>query len=602
MSEWKAPVAARIAVTPLRFRPTDPAAARLADGFLEDVIAELARFPEFEVLSARTSLALAPHELDFAHLAERFGTTHLLDSTVAPSKEALQVKTNLIEVPSGVQLWNQRYDVALHDLFAVQDDVAAHVANHLKGHLHSSRLARAKTRPIAALEVYDCWLRGHHCLAKGTVAADVEARELFERALTLDPTYARAYVGLSLSHFNEWSCQLWSEWETSERLAYEYAKKAVELDETDHLAHAIVGRILVYRREFAQARRHLERAVALCPNDADNLAHNALWQAYLGEPEVGIQMAEKAFRLNPLHDAYYDVFGALPYFVARRTDEGLRIGERAPPSITVDHAAFMAAMYAHADDLDAAQKHLGVFLHTFREKITFGRTPAPDEPLAYLLHVNPFARAEDVDYFIEGLHCAGLGGSARRGVAYLPPSRAADATFVLDPATGAWTARFMDRTARVKDMKGCRDLALLLSSPCERLHVIDIAGRALEGDAGAVMDARARAECQRRRHELEEEIADAEREHDLGRREAAQAELERLTESLLAALGIGGRPRKLGDPIEKARTAVTWRIRSAIKKIGEAHPELGRHLEHSIRTGTFCEYRSETPISWRLTM
>lgn len=165
-----------------------------------------------------------------------------------------------------------------------------------------------------------------------------------------------------------------------------------------------------------------------------------------------------------------------------------------------------------------------------------------------------------------------------------------------------WTISFADRTAQIKDMKGCRDLALLLSSAGMRLHVMDIAGRALEGDGGVVMDARARAECQRRRLELEEEIADAERDHDLGRREAAKAELDRLTETLVAALGLGGRERKIGDPVEKARTAVTWRIRSAIKKIGEAHPELGRHLERSIRTGTFCEYSPEVPVSWRLTM
>ncbi len=603
MAGTNEPIAASIVVAPFRQRPNHPEMARLADGFLEDVIAELARSPEFEVLSARTSLALTAEELEPSRLAERFGTTHLLDSTVVPSKDALLVKANLIEVPSGVQIWSQRYEVPLRDLFAVQQDVAAHVANHLKGHLHLSRLARAKTRPLTSLEAYDCWLRGRDCLAKGTVAADAEAREIFEHALTLDPTYARAYVGLSLSHFNEWSCQLWKDFEKNERLAYEYACKAVELDETDHLGHSIVGRILVYRREFAQARRHLERAVALCPNDADNLAQMALWYAYLGEPEAAIRMAEKAFRLNPLHDAAYYVYASFAYFVARRPDEALRHAERAPADVMVDSPAFLGAMHAHVGDLAAAAKDVARFLELFREKITFGREPEPDEPFAYLLHVNPFARQEDIDYFVDGLRRAGLTtGDGRSRGPYLPPGPGAEATFAFDPSTRVWTLCFADRTAQVKDMKGCRDLALLLSSAGMRLHVMDIAGRALEGDGGAVMDARARAECQRRRRELEEEIAEAERDHDIGRREAAQRELDRLTETLVVALGLGGRERKLGDPVEKARTAVTWRIRSAIKKIGEVHPELGRHLERSVRTGTFCEYSPEQPVSWRLTM
>ncbi|GMV14414.1 MAG: hypothetical protein AMXMBFR56_26380 [Polyangiaceae bacterium] len=595
------PRAASIAVAPIRERPGDPEAVRLANGFLEDVIAELARFPEFEVLSARTSLALTKEELHPERLAARFGVTHLLDSAIVPSPSSLRVRADLIEVPSGVQLWSHRYDVPLRELFAVQDDVAAHVANHLKGHIHRSRLVRAKARPVTTLEAYDCWLRGRACLAQGTTAADAEARDLFERALTLDPTYARGYLGLSLSHFNEWSCQLWSEWETSERLAFEYAKKAVDLDDTDHLAHSVLGRVLVYRRQYAPARRHLERAIALCPNDADCLAQVGFWYAYLGEPETGIAMTEKAFRLNPLHDEAYCVYGAIPYFVARRPKDALALAERAPPNLIVDQSAYIAAAYAHLDEMASARRHLEQFLGIFQQKITFGRVPDPDEPLAYLLHVNPFARPEDAAYMADGLRKAGLTSAPRAG-AYLPARSTEAAAFALDPAAGTWSLTFAGKTAQIRDMKGCRDLGLLLSSPGQRFHVMEIAGRVHEGDGGAAMDGRARAACQRRIQELEDEIADSEAKHDLGRLGKARAELEQVTDQLVAALGLGGRSRKLGDPVEKARTAVTWRVRSALKKIAEAHPELGRHLGVSVRTGTFCAYDPEREVRWRLTM
>lgn len=601
MSSSEEPIAASIVVAPFREAPDDPDARRLANGFLEDVIAELTRFPEFEVLSARTSLALSREELEPARLSERFGVTHLLDSTVSPSAEALRVRANLIDIGSGVQLWSQRYDVSLAEMFAVQEDVAAHVANHLKGHIHRSRLARARARPVTSLAAYDCWLRGRACLERGSLEADAEARELFERALELDPTYARGYLGLSLSHFNEWSCQLWSEWETNERLAFEYARRAVELDETDHLSHSVLGRILVYRRSYAAARAHLERALVLCPNDADALAQMSLWYAYLGESDAAMRMIEKALRLNPLHDVSYYVYGALPYFVARRPEEALRLAERAPPNLIVDQSAYMAACHAYVGDVASAERHVKQFLQNFQEKITYGRAPEPDEPLAYLLHVNPFERREDAEYLVEGLRRAGLGAAPRQG-AYLPPNAAEPAVLAFDRGAAQWTIDFGQRAARVKDMKGLRDLALLLGSPGERLHVMEIAGRTLEADSGSVMDGRARAECQRRMRDLEEEIALAEQNQDLGAAEAARGELERLTDALVAALGLGGRSRKLGDPVEKARTAVTWRIRSAIKKVAEVHPELGRHLGVSVRTGTFCAYSPERPISWRLTM
>jgi TolB-like protein/tetratricopeptide (TPR) repeat protein len=589
--------AASIAVAPFREPPRDPDHALLANGFLEDVIAELARFPNFEVLAARTSLSLPAEQLEPVRMAERFGTTHLLDSSVLAKGDALQVKANLIEAPSGRQLWNQHYQVPLRELFAVQNDIAAHVANQMSAHIEMTRLARARTRPIASLEAYDCWLRGRDCLRRGTLAADGEAREFFERALSIDPTYARGYAGLSLTHANEWSCQLWSNWQENERLAHEYARRASELDGTDHTVHAVLARIHIFRRNFGQARTHLDRALALSPNDADTLIQVALWTSYLGEGERAAAMVDKALRLNPLHDAWYYAYGWIPFFFARELDRGLLLAEMAPPNMMVDQSAFMAAAYAHRGDLERARPLLAEFLREFQQKITFGRTPEPDEPLRFLLHVNPFAREQDADYLLDGLRKAGW-TVARSGTreAYLPPGPAESGRFSLDGDQRV--ASFAGRTVRIGEIKGCRDLAMLLSSPNERIHCMEIAGRMSEGHAGAALDARARAECQRRLRELREELADAEASHDLGRQQAARAELDGLTEQLGAALGLFGRARKLGDPAEKARTAVTWRIRNAIKKIGEAHPELGRHLEVSIRTGAFCAYSPEKAIDW----
>jgi TolB-like protein len=591
--------AAAIAVAPFRQPPADPAHALLASSFLEDIVAELARFPSFEVLAARTSLALSEPELQPRALAERFGVTHLLDSSVVASGDELRVLANLIETPSGRQLWSQKYAVPLRDVMTVQEDIAAHVANHLSARINMARLSRAKARPVASLEAYDCWLRGRDCLRRGTIAADAEARELFTRALSADPTYARAYAGLSLTHFNEWSCQLWQDWEVNERLAFEYACKAVDLDESDHVVHSVLGRIHMYRRNYGQARAHLDRALALSPNDADTLIQIAPWYGFFGESKRGIELVEKALRLNPLHDVSYYVLGSMPYFFARELRRGLELIEKAPPCMIVDQSAYTAAAYAHLGELPAAQKHVAMFLETFQEKITSGRAPNPDEPLAYLLHVNPFTRQEDIDYFVEGLRKAGLSGTERpSGEPYLPKRAASNARFSREGEH--WVATYEGKTALVADMKGCGDIALLLASAGERIHCMELAGRALESDAGPAMDARARAQCQDRMRELRQELESAERDSDLGRAQRAREELDQLTESLERALGLFGRERKVGDPAEKARTAVTWRIRSAIKKIGESHPELGRHFEASIRTGAFCVYDPEVRVSWSI--
>ena len=103
---------------------------------------------------------------------------------------------------------------------------------------------------------------------------------------------------------------------------------------------------------------------------------------------------------------------------------------------------------------------------------------------------------------------------------------------------------------------------------------------------------------QRHIQDLQADLAEAERHNDFARTERLSEELDAVIEQLSAAVGLGGRGRKLGDPAEKARTAVTWRIRSAVKKIAAVHPELGRHLAASIRTGAFCSYRPEHPVRW----
>jgi hypothetical protein len=99
---------------------------------------------------------------------------------------------------------------------------------------------------------------------------------------------------------------------------------------------------------------------------------------------------------------------------------------------------------------------------------------------------------------------------------------------------------------------------------------------------------------------LREEIRDAEQMNDLGRSKQLAAELDQLTDHITKAMGLGNRIRRLNAPAERARAAVTWRIRSAIKKIDAVHPALGHHLTNSVRTGAFCSYNPEKNMLWQL--
>ena len=160
----------------------------------------------------------------------------------------------LLDSRGGRQIWADRYDVTAGNLFAVQDQIADRIASALAIGVDRTRLEAAQRTPLTSLDAYDCWLRGFDCLQTGTVEADAEARRFFERALETDPTYARAYAGLSLSHFNEWSCQAWHKWDETERLAYDYADRAAQLDDADAIVLLVWGDRDAYALRSAQER------------------------------------------------------------------------------------------------------------------------------------------------------------------------------------------------------------------------------------------------------------------------------------------------------------------------------------------------------------
>ena len=164
-----------------------------------------------------------------------------------------------------------------------------------------------------------------------------------------------------------------------------------------------------------------------------------------------------------------------------------------------------------------------------------------------------------------------------------------------------WTAAFEGQTVRLVEVKGFADLARLLAQPGVEVHCLELADRPAEASPGdVVLDDRARREIRARAVELQREIDDADTAHDLGRAERAREELDQLVDSLAGAIGLRGRARGLGSPAERARSAVTWRIRSAIKKVAATHPRLGRHLDNAVRTGHFCVYQPEAAIDWLL--
>lgn len=169
-----------------------------------------------------------------------------------------------------------------------------------------------------------------------------------------------------------------------------------------------------------------------------------------------------------------------------------------------------------------------------------------------------------------------------------------------------WELGYAGRTVRIPHAKGLADLAALLRQPGEPVHVSElISAQAPDTELAArsgdeVFDARARREIRSRLDALAASRDEAEAAGDAVRAARAKAERDELIHALTLAVGRDGRPRILGDGLERARKSVTARIRNSIRRMGEEHPDLARHLDRAVDTGVWCVYRPEHPIQWTL--
>ena len=519
-------IAASIAVAPFENLSGDPSQDALARGFVEDVASALSRFGALEVVYPRAFAAQSP-AVGGSGPAE--SASNLLRGSVRRAGDVIRIAVQLLDTHTGRQLWADRHDVTAENLFAVQDQIAEQIASALKIGVDRSRLRATQRGPLSCLETYDCWLQGFECLKRGTVEADAEARTYFERALEIDPSCARAYAGLSLSHFNEWSCQAWQKWDETERLAYDYARRAAGLDDGDPMVQVVLGRILLYRRRFEEAAFHVDRALNLNPNDTDVLVHAGMCRAYLGDGESGLALGNKAMRLNPGFPPWYTAPVGLALFVLGRDADLLTVGARAPMSMFVDVPAFLAASCALTGDLERARFYLREFLSQLGDRITYGRPPDPGEPLRWLLHVNPFRRVEDVDRLEQGLRLAGLeeDPDERRPEAVARPVAQEPSVARFRREGPVWTLEFDGLSVQLTHQKGFSDLARLLDRPGVEVHCLELADRPAETSGTAPqLDERARREIQARARELQHDIDEADAAHDSARAGQAREELD----------------------------------------------------------------------------
>lgn len=388
-----------IAVLPFENISADPEQDYFSDGITEDLITDLSKISGLRVVARNSVFAYRGSSDTEQKIGAELHARYLLQGSVRRAQGRVRINVRLTDVSDIGMRWAERYDRELKDIFRLQDEITQNVVNALQIELSSDDRKRLIRDYATGIEAYDLYLHGLDHYGRRSGESNRLAKDYFERAIAIDPAFARAYAGLALTYtinaVNGWGATL----EKSLTKAEQLIEKAKGLDDSLPQAHFVAGEVQMYRRNYNAALNELARAVELKPSYADAYALTAWVLHFAGRPQKGLAAMRQAIDLNPrAPGAYQMVEGALNYELGKHA-EAVRLLELAVQNNPNYQLArvFLAAAYAAAGNVEEAAWQIDEIL-----------TLNPSFTLAAVEHAAPIRDPEYKERFLRDLQRAGL--------------------------------------------------------------------------------------------------------------------------------------------------------------------------------------------------
>jgi len=304
-----------IVVLPFESLSHDSRQEYLADGMTDDIITDLSRLSNIQVISGNTSSIYKDRPLSSKKIAADLQVKYVLKGSVRLLEDKIRINTQLFNAESGFNVWAQRYDRKVDEIFAVQDDVTQKIVKSLTIKMTSQEKIRLAQRATDNLKAYDLFQEGQRLAQARTEQALAQAKESFKKAIEFDPNYGRAYGALAVTmDFDYIGGWVDAPNETLDR-ALALSQKAVELDSSTPQTYWALGFTHMMRKEYDRAESAVTRAIAIAPNYADGYGLLALIKMYRGQPQQALKINEKAKQLNPYYSWQYLYTGGWAHYM-----------------------------------------------------------------------------------------------------------------------------------------------------------------------------------------------------------------------------------------------------------------------------------------------
>ena len=394
-----------IAVLPFTNMSTDPDQEYFADGMTEDLITDLSKLSGLFVIARNSVFTYKDKPVKVREVAEELGVRYVLEGSVRRADDKIRINAQLIDATTGGHVWAERYDGTLQDIFALQDRVTSKIVAVLAVELTAGEQERVASKETDNTEAYDAFLKGWQHYLRQNPENFRMAISYFERAIELDPQYARAYAALAATYWQVskrfWHTKVGLRYVHDPRFrAEEFLEKAL-LDPTP-LAHQVAVGMLSQQGQHEEAIAEAKRAISLDPNDANGYVALAGALSLAGKPDEAYQLVQQAMRLNPHYPPYYLYELGIAEFGMERFAKAAHSLERASALNPDDRWSFRLLLATYG--LLGRRQEAAGLLKT-EGKSWQGFDPLTVRSVAFWY---PFRQPADNERLAEGLRRAGV--------------------------------------------------------------------------------------------------------------------------------------------------------------------------------------------------